>query len=212
MLKHIAYREGLHAAAGCLIFLALRKLWPDPWVTKAVIATLALLLVVSVREVWDLRVLKRAAVRVANHRALAGDHEYIGTIPGGSPGRTWAAGSPGCSWLSGSPSRSGGVVSELQIWHLAAVVVATIATIWTTWLRPTGEKIAALRMELSDMDKRVSSTAQTVAQHGERDDRIFVMLDTLNKNLTDYMRQTDERMARTETRLHMLQHEGGQGT
>ena len=77
MLKHIAYREGLHLVAGCVFYLAILKLWPVAWVNAGVVAALWLLFIVSVREVWDLRTLKRAAVRVALARERDGDTEFI---------------------------------------------------------------------------------------------------------------------------------------
>ena len=81
MIKHLLYRQGLHAVAGCTFFLAMVKFWPSGWVTTELTATLALLFIVAVREVWDLRVLKRRAVRIALNASRPGDVKYVTQNP-----------------------------------------------------------------------------------------------------------------------------------
>ena len=83
MLKHIAYREGLHIVTGGFLFLVLYK-WIVPHLpndANALTAMLLLLLVVAIREVWDLRTWKRAAVRIAQNLPLPGDKEYVADNP-----------------------------------------------------------------------------------------------------------------------------------
>ena len=77
LFRHIVHRQLIHMPAGAALYLAMTRFWPPAWVTEGAIVTLTIMVVVAMREVWDLRALKRAAVRIVSGTERPGDRQYV---------------------------------------------------------------------------------------------------------------------------------------